>query len=393
MDIYNIIIKSLYATLAADEQQALACWLKVGDHQKAYARFRDNILAKDDAVALVGAIDVDTAYTRLMEHLEEQDSQQEPAQQDAVTSGHRHLWHALWLHAAAVTLVIIAAGALTYWSHDSTRVMPPVLTAAVEHAMHTAEAQGMNQATTTTVTVDPIHFNIIAPQQVSPDASADDGLTADDLLKAQCVTTYHQHDFWTTLEDGTVVHLNYSSRLIYPEHFRGTRDVALEGEAYFMVAHDKSRPFIVHTIDGDVRVYGTEFMVTAPKGEAATTVVLVRGSVGITTPTGEEAMLRPGDEATVKGDVTVRAVDTSFAVAWNTGEYDFHDAPLERVLRVVGKWYGSEVEFESDADRYVIVNGVLSRYDDIATTRESLEMVTGLKIRVSERKITVQSGR
>lgn len=90
MDIYNIIIKSLYATLAADEQQALDCWLKVGDHQKAYARFRDNILAKDDAVALVGAIDVDTAYTRLMEHLEEQDSQQEPAQQDAVTSGHRH---------------------------------------------------------------------------------------------------------------------------------------------------------------------------------------------------------------------------------------------------------------------------------------------------------------
>ena len=95
----------------------------------------------------------------------------------------------------------------------------------------------------------------------------------------------------------------------------------------------------------------------------------------------------------MKGDVTVRAVDTSLAVAWNTGEYEFHDAPLERVLRVVGKWYGSEVEFESDADRYVIVNGELSRYDDIATTRESLEMVTGLKIRVSERKITVQSGR
>lgn len=387
MDIYNIIIKSLYAPLMAEEQQALDRWLEAVDHRKAYHRFRENILGKDDAVTFVADIDVDAAYAQLKERLGEQSLSQD-AQLEEEEPMHRR--RRMGWRVAAVGLAIIAAGALTYWHHDYTRVTPPVLTAAVTHAMQTAEAQGINQASSTTVKVAPAWFTLASQTATDQTQTADEGLSADDLLEAQCVTTYHKHDFWTTLEDGTVVHLNYNSRLIYPQHFRDTRDVALEGEAYFMVAHDKSRPFIVHTADGDIRVYGTEFMVSAPKGKAtATTVVLVHGSVGITTPAGEEATLRPGEEAMLQGGVKVRAVDTSLAVAWNTGEYKFHDALLERVLRVVGKWYGSEVVFDNEADRHVIVNGVLSRYDDIATTRESLEMVTGLKITVGNGKIRV----
>lgn len=92
------------------------------------------------------------------------------------------------------------------------------------------------------------------------------------------LTTRHDKEFWMTLPDGTRVHLNGNSRLSYPLAFKGDlREVALVGEAYFIVAKDKDHPFIVHTADGDIKEYGTEFNVSTHGTN--TEVVLVTGSL------------------------------------------------------------------------------------------------------------------
>src|SRR3546814_621269 len=89
-----------------------------------------------------------------------------------------------------------------------------------------------------------------------------------------------------TLDDGTQIWLNAASRLTYPVSFSGDRrEVSLEGEAYFDVAHDEQRPFIVHADRVSTRVLGTRFNISAYKDERDITVSVVQGKVGVSTIT------------------------------------------------------------------------------------------------------------
>lgn len=85
------------------------------------------------------------------------------------------------------------------------------------------------------------------------------------------------------LPDGTSVWLNASSEIIYPAYFSGsTREIHLNGEAYFEVEHNASKPFIVHTETFDIKVLGTKFNVEAYKGMEGFTTALMEGSVEVT---------------------------------------------------------------------------------------------------------------
>ena len=82
------------------------------------------------------------------------------------------------------------------------------------------------------------------------------------------------------LPDGTVIQLNNHSKLIYPERFAGdSREVFLEGEAYFDVKHDKKHPFIVRAGELKIRVLGTKFTVNASSQSPQITATLLEGSI------------------------------------------------------------------------------------------------------------------
>ena len=84
----------------------------------------------------------------------------------------------------------------------------------------------------------------------------------------------------TVLPDGTKVWLNSSSYLRYPSVFtENSRDVELDGEAYFKVTKDKNKPFIVHTQNSSVKVLGTEFNIDAYSYNDFVATTLVEGSV------------------------------------------------------------------------------------------------------------------
>ena len=209
------------------------------------------------------------------------------------------------------------------------------------------------------------------------------------MLSARRITTRHDKEFWLTLDDGTLVHLNYNTRLIYPEEFgRGDRNVILDGEAYFMVAKDKSRPFIVHTTNGDVKVYGTEFNVNTSH---STSVVLVKGSVSVTPTGGREIMLKPGQQLTLTDNQpSVTQVDTAPYVAWNEGKFFFEEWPLERIMQVIARWYGREVEFTTDEIKQQRYSGNFDRYEDIRPTMEAIETITGLKITFAPDRLIIE---
>ena len=113
------------------------------------------------------------------------------------------------------------------------------------------------------------------------------------------VTVPRGKEFSLRLSDGTQVWLNSESSLVFPVRFGdGPREVTVTGEAYFDVAHDASRRFVVHADTVSVSVYGTAFNLSAYADEGTIETTLVRGSVEVRSG-HRRAMLQPGQQARV----------------------------------------------------------------------------------------------
>ena len=220
-----------------------------------------------------------------------------------------------------------------------------------------------------------------------------DSVAADTVPQYNELSTPKGGEYQVTLADGSRVWLNASSRLRYPVAFGGKeRMVSLDGEAYFDVAKDAARPFIVRVEGASVKVYGTEFNVnTRDKQEMRT--VLVEGRVGVTIDaTGEERMLSPNqllayDRAT--GEVDVRKVDTYAHIAWRYGEFVFTDERLEDIMDRLLEWYDAEVFYMNDALKDARFTGIVPRFEDVGEVLELLAGTATVRFQVSGKTITV----
>ncbi len=291
---------------------------------------------------------------------------------------HLSFWRRYRLAVAAVAAAVLVAGGILLLrpGHGAGK---PSLSKDVQLAMAQSSKLGKQEA----------EIAVLAEDAIAEAVKAH-AAKAEDFSSARQVTTEQTKEYWLTLDDGSVVHLNNDTYLIYPEKTESkTREVILDGEAYFMVAKDAERQFIVHTKQGDVKVYGTEFNVSTRETEGATEVVLVEGSVSVTPASGEERHIEPGQKATLGEILTVETVDVEQYVAWNTGKFAFQDWPLSRVMTVIAKWYGCTVEFADPSLGEPRLSGNFDRYEDLSTTVESLSMVTGLDFDVQEGAIFI----
>ena len=392
MEIKDIILKSIYGRLTDEEQQLLADWLSQRDHARLYERIRATIDEKQ-AVEYLASIDVERALAKVKGA--QYAGSSVGAEDSAETDGRQRtaaivtLRSPLFRIAAALVLLIVGG---TFWYREHTRVTPPVVSEAVELAMQQSAEKGLQGAV---VVSGNGQKKVVTTQELTRYHVDDD--FAEQLAEARRITTYQDKEYWVTLDDGTLVHLNYDSRLIYPEKFGDRRDVILEGEAYFMVAKDKSRQFVVHTPQGDVKVYGTEFNVnTRSKGgdgndNGGLSVVLVNGSVSFTPARGKEQMLTPGQELSiVNAQLSINEVDTAPYVAWNEGKFFFEEWQLERIMEVMARWYGREVVFTDDDIKQQTYSGNFDRYEDIHPTMEAIESITGLKITFAPGKLIIE---
>jgi ferric-dicitrate binding protein FerR (iron transport regulator) len=171
-------------------------------------------------------------------------------------------------------------------------------------------------------------------------------------------------EFSAVLGDGTKVRLNSRTELSYPVHFsQESREVYLEGEAYFEVAKE-GRPFVVHAGGLDVRVLGTEFNVNTQTAGTVKTV-LVTGSVEIAS--GRETVrLSPNQLATYRnGKFSVRRVDVTLHVAWKDHNFVFDKERLENIMETLSLWYDMEVIYENELVKEMRLTGDLERYEDV----------------------------
>jgi transmembrane sensor len=153
------------------------------------------------------------------------------------------------------------------------------------------------------------------------------------------------------LDDGTHVMLGVESRLrLAPDFGTRTRQVYLDGTAYFHVAHNAAMPFEVHTANAVTRDIGTQFVVQAYPGDGGTAVVVTEGEVALRRlgVQRERVALLTRDERGVLADgrdsASVSVVDPARYTAWMRGRLVFRDAPLAAVARELGRWYDVDVE-------------------------------------------------
>lgn len=146
------------------------------------------------------------------------------------------------------------------------------------------------------------------------------------------------------LSDGTHVRLGASSTLRFPTTFGDTRDVHLDGEAYFDVVHDESQPFAVHTARAVARDLGTKFVVRAYVSSPTTEVVVEEGAVALAAG-GDSVLLAPTDLGRLDADGRLSrssGVDVAAHLAWMEGRLVFADTPLREALPRLSRWFGIE---------------------------------------------------
>lgn len=210
-----------------------------------------------------------------------------------------------------------------------------------------------------------------------------------------------------TLPDGSQVQLGPATRLRLPSDYGTTqRHVELDGEGYFIVAHDVSRPFRVLSVGGIAEDLGTRFAVRDYRAEQGDyRLVVAEGSVALRAAAqGDSTVvtLQAGDVATIDSD-GIRAVSSGVRVerelAWTQGRLEFDDAPVDSAIAELARWYGLEMTLDDPSlrrERVTVALSATSADDALATLGQVLRVEitrVGRSVRVTSSRRAVADGR
>ncbi|MGQ8337487.1 FecR family protein [Sunxiuqinia sp. A32] len=225
-----------------------------------------------------------------------------------------------------------------------------------------------------------------------------------------------------TLEDGTKIWLNAKSKLTYPSHFQNNkRIVQLEGEGYFDVAKEKTRPFEVKTTDIDIQVLGTVFNLKSYKEEGLIEATLIEGKIALNRSKGENQeqriyTLRPNQQATfikkegllmednlLAADIPLSEanrrlsekliinedIDVSAIIAWKDGKMVFKNETFESIAIKLERRYNTNIEFQDEVAREYRFSGV---FDEISIDQalKALQFTSNFNYNIGQDKIIIK---
>jgi len=181
------------------------------------------------------------------------------------------------------------------------------------------------------------------------------------------------------LNDGSNLRLNTDSRVRVRFSGQQRRVLLDRGEAFFQVAHDSQRPFLVQAGGAQVRAIGTRFDVR--RDGQRIRVVLTQGVVVVdhTRVPDTAVTLKPGQAVNLTAGEEAKAetVDSQAAVSWTQGQLTFHDRPLSEAVAEVNRYSRRKVTLGAGAPAQARVNGVFEIGDVdtfVAAVAEGLEL-------------------
>lgn len=199
-------------------------------------------------------------------------------------------------------------------------------------------------------------------------------------------------EYAVILSDGTRIKLNSESELRYPTVFSGSqREVFLKGEAYLEVSKSQ-RPFIVHTYDAHIKVYGTRFNVNSYLPEQIS-VVLVEGKVSVSSGHSREVFLDPRQLARIdrrNGISIKKGINTAYYTAWQNGYFAFEAERLEDILNTLARWYSFDVLYSRPQLKDIRFTASLNREQPLKDILQQFQKTGCLSYRISGRQIIIQ---
>ncbi|PUZ21618.1 FecR family protein [Chitinophaga costaii] len=179
-------------------------------------------------------------------------------------------------------------------------------------------------------------------------------------------------DYQIILPDATIIFLNSQTSLTFPTAFQGnTREISIDGEAYLQIAHQATKPFIVHTKDGSIEVLGTAFNINTYSTGTAT-LSLVSGKVRATY--GKSTELSAGQQLLAQGSrQELHPFDSTKVLAWMKGILYFNNTELQDIAAVLPRWYGVEVVIDNPATRRAHFTGQVNRNRPIEEFLEAMK--------------------
>ena len=200
------------------------------------------------------------------------------------------------------------------------------------------------------------------------------------------------------LEDGTTVWLNAGSRFAFPQKFNGNkREVILDGEAYFEVAKNVRKPFLISTGDIKIEVLGTKFNVNAYSSDNLSVTVLLEGSVNIWDTDRlfkDKIPMVPNQKATYsksgKEIVLEPETEPGRYVAWVDGWYQFTNESLEKVFIKLERYYNVRFKYNQKIISGLLpVSGKLNLTDSLDEVMVVLSKVAKFKYQISGNSVII----
>jgi transmembrane sensor len=208
------------------------------------------------------------------------------------------------------------------------------------------------------------------------------------------ITTPKGRQFQVVLPDGSHVWLNAASSLRYPPVFAGDRRVVqLSGEAYFEIAKDERKPFVVTARGMRVQVLGTAFNLMAYPDETAVNTTLVTGAVRVVAA-NSNLVLDPDQQASLPdsaGRLAVSKPNLKVVLAWKDGRFRFDGAKIATIMRQIARWYDVDIEYKGEPPSNEF-NGSISRAEYARKILDALERTGNVHFSLEGRKIIVMAG-
>lgn len=204
-------------------------------------------------------------------------------------------------------------------------------------------------------------------------------------------------EYQLVLPDGSRVWLNSETELSYTVPFGpGERHVNLKGEAYFEIASNKDKPFVVATASQKIEVLGTHFNVSAYTDDQSTVTTLVEGRVKVEYTKGDKSpevkFLKPSDQLVLNTstfEAEINQVDTDAYTAWKDGRFVFKSETLESMLHKVSRWYDVQVDIKDESLKQIRFTGNIPRYKNMNSLLKVLAVETSVHVEMIDDKTLI----
>jgi len=221
------------------------------------------------------------------------------------------------------------------------------------------------------------------------------------------------------LSDGTRVWINAGSNIRFPSQFSDElREIWLDGEAYFEVESDQKRPFMVHTSELDVKVYGTKFNLKAYADEDVIETTLVEGLVSLEPHNlinnkKQEVFLKPNHKAiyikkkahidpdnelareikeplSPKKIILTKTIQVEPTISWHKGKLIFVDESFESIVVKLERWYDVKIIISNDQIKKIRYTGVLKNIS-VEQALKAVQLTADFEYDIHENTIVISN--